>query len=415
MIVLYSIVVCYCFTLLIISYCSCLSTIYNLGKATVNNYETWQADTRYSNGYAANIEHLAERLIERAASGSALSCTNNTTTNNNTIGRNTNTTVQRGGSSRATYANNMTNSSTYVSRIPTEEHNRILNKVYHATEKLSDPMCVFSQFTDPLCIGSGSMGGNTGAGRGVVVGHIPTAQLKDGFQRMGTNLTDREFDYLLNYIGTTTNSTGNTTTNTATGVDGKVSLAEVDRILHNNITLEVKQQREIQREELLKNPRYTRTYQVSDPAVHTYNQPEYNTLLEHSKLAQKDSMNWSKLQGKLQENCHNLPLAFRNSALYVEPNMEYCDMSEWSRGRGASKRPSSAPSGGSGYGHGHSRSHSLTDYYRKSLTTTSLSASKLPPAGCRPNRYFFADDTCLPYTSSSNNNNNNSYTGGRGT
>ena len=78
------------------------------------------------------------------------------------------------------------------------------------------------------------------------------------------------------------------------------------------VYLSDRQDTKSRKEQLASHPRYSKTFQVHD-ALHSHIQPEYDNML-NSNYGREDKLQWSKLQGKLQENCHKLPYAFRNAA-----------------------------------------------------------------------------------------------------
>ena len=223
------------------------------GKGVVNNFETWGQDVRYSKGSALNIEKFTEKLAGKAIESEA----------------------KKG------------KSDCYIT-----EQTRAIKKVLHATNKRDDPMKVFCHL---------AQGNGYTEGKGAIVGHLAPQQLKEGLQTLGSNLTDKEFEYLLEKVGTS--------------YDGKISLSEFDEILHTEVGGYDSDYSTVKRGSLDVNPRYTKTYQ-SCTTIQQHTQPEYDKVTD-SKIARGDRMKWGKLQGVIQENCQNLPEAFKNAAVQI--------------------------------------------------------------------------------------------------
>ena len=163
-----------------------------------------------------------------------------------------------------------------------------MKKVLHATNKQEDPMRVFNHLSN-----HGERSGN-----GAVIGHLAPKQLKEGLQLLGSNLSDKEFNYLIEKVGTSH--------------DGKISLLEFDEILHSEVVRTDNISSKLQKNNLKDNKRYSRTYQSCD-TINFHNQAEYEKVTD-SNIGRNDSMKWGKLQGIIQENCHKLPEAFKNAA-----------------------------------------------------------------------------------------------------
>jgi Ca2+-binding EF-hand superfamily protein len=159
------------------------------------------------------------------------------------------------------------------------ERRRAMKKVLHATNRQSDPLKVFRDIDAQH------------------QGYIKPNQLKEGLRAIGSCLTDREFNYVMEHV--------------RTDPDGKVSLSEFDRMVHGEVTSFENQHIADRGRSLSANARYSRSYQ-SDDIQHKHIQPEYSKNNESSKSAKLDRMQWSKLQGVLREHSADILEAFKN-------------------------------------------------------------------------------------------------------
>jgi hypothetical protein len=243
-------------------------------RGAVSAFENWSTDIRYTQGKALNIESYAEKLVERA----------------------TEVEKDRGHSSNECRA--------------TEER-RAMRKVLDAANKRSDPMRVFCHITH---------GTGNNEGKGPIMGHLAPQQLKEGLQTLGSNLTDKEFEYLLHKVGTSR--------------DGKISLSEFDEILHSEVTAYESDHAAKRRSAQKSNKRYSKTFESCD-AVNRNSQAEYDKVKD-STIGRIDSMKWGKLQGTIQSNCENLPDAFKNAASYYRSRGRSADLGSGSQRRSRS-------------------------------------------------------------------------------
>lgn len=226
------------------------------GKGTVNSYEAWGNDIRHSHGNALDIEKFVERVIEGKTDA---------------------------GVSDGSYS---------ADKLDTEQR-RVMKKVLHATNKQAEPLRVFSHITH---------GTGCSEGKGETLSHLNPAQLKDGLKTLGSNLTDKEFERLLHKVGKSR--------------DGKISLSDFDEILHSKVSGYDSDSNIKRRNSLKSHKRYSKTFQSCD-ALNNHYQDEYDKVTQ-SDVGRADSMKWGKLQGVIQENCHNLTKAFCNAEQYLE-------------------------------------------------------------------------------------------------
>ena len=120
--------------------------------------------------------------------------------------------------------------------------------------------------------------------------------LKAGLKTLGSNLSDREFEYILEKVNSS--------------YDGKISLSEFNNIV-NNETVKYENNEEKTRKLNLKlNPRYSKTFESSN--LFGEESSGDNHPLTGTLIGKKDERKWTKLIKKLQENCNTLPSAFNN-------------------------------------------------------------------------------------------------------
>ena len=120
--------------------------------------------------------------------------------------------------------------------------------------------------------------------------------LKAGLKTLGSNLSDREFEYILEKVNSS--------------YDGKISLSEFNNIV-NNETVKYENNEEKTRKLNLKlNPRYSKTFESSN--LFGEESSGDNHRLTGTLIGKKDERKWTKLIKKLQENCNTLPSAFNN-------------------------------------------------------------------------------------------------------
>lgn len=243
-------------------------------RGAVSSYENWSTDIRYTQGKALNIDTYAERLVEQVTEAEL------------DRGHSTNTCRE------------------------TEER-RAMKKVLDAANKRSDPMRVFCH----LAHGTGN-----NEGKGPITGHLAPQQLKEGLQTLGSNLTDKEFEYLLRKVGTSR--------------DGKISLSEFDDILQSEVTAYESDHAARRRCAQRSNKRYSKTFESCD-AINRNSQAEYDKVKD-STIGRADSMKWGKLQGTIQSNCEKLPDAFKNAASYFRPRGRSVDLGSNSQRRSRS-------------------------------------------------------------------------------
>ena len=243
-------------------------------RGAVSAFENWSTDIRYTKGKALNIDSYAERLVEKAAEVEG----------------------DRGHSGN---------------ECRVREERRAMRKVLDAANKRSDPMRVFCH----IAHGTGN-----NEGKGPITGHLAPQQLKEGLQTLGSNLTDKEFEYLLHKVGTSR--------------DGKISLSEFDEILHSEVTAYESDHASKRRTAQRSNSRYSKTFESCD-AVNRNSQAEYDKVTD-STIGRIDKMRWAKLQGLIQSNCENLPDAFKNAASYFKPRGRSADLGSGSQRRSRS-------------------------------------------------------------------------------
>lgn len=151
-------------------------------------------------------------------------------------------------------------------------------------------------------------------------GHLPPGTLKTGLQHLGSNLTDREFEYLLQKVGKSH--------------DGKISLSEFDRIVnsaatnydvqHSQALREKGREREASYHPLSlpstsnPNSRYSKRHDPYDltatPCI-----PEYDRL-SSGKTGRMDGAVWDSFRRLVHSRSASLPAAFNNIAQYLNPH-----------------------------------------------------------------------------------------------
>ena len=279
----------------------------NIGKGSLNVRDTYLHDSRYTNGHGINIIKYTEKLAEKVNQGE------------------------------------LENSLKQKECTDLEER-RVMKKVLHASNKQSDPMKIFSYITQNqgcninnnnhnyninhinnvnkknenrnqnininLNKNNNNINNNNANNNNNNVITSPSCmdylspeEFKKGISTWGTNLSDREFNFLLEKIGTST--------------DGKISLSELDKILNSKVD-EYDNNYNINKKDNIMNinPRYSKSYQ-SCRTINSFAQSEYNKLLDND-IGKKNSKELYKLKGKIQENCKNLPEAFKNAILLIK-------------------------------------------------------------------------------------------------
>ena len=254
----------------------------HIGKGSVNVHETYGNDARYTNGTALDIVKYTERLAESVIRGD----------------------LEKGVGKQECHD---------------VERRRAMKKVLHASNKQSDPMKIFHYIAqnprgnqnkngdDNSNFGNNRNGKKNDENKAILnsnLDHLSPDELKDGIQSWGSNLSDKEFNYLLEKV--------------STSYDGKISLSELDDILHASVG-EHDESYNVRKKELRKtNKRYSKTYQ-SCRTINSHCEAEYDKLLDNN-TGKKDKMEMHKLKGIIQENCHNLPDAFKNAVLQMDQN-----------------------------------------------------------------------------------------------
>ena len=252
----------------------------HIGKGSMNVHETYGHDARYTNGTALDIVKYTERLAESVIRGE----------------------LEKGMGKKECHD---------------VERRRAMKKVLHASNKQSDPMKIFhyiaqnqsrnqNKNVNNIATFGNSRNGNSNDENNAILNsdldHLSPDELKDGIQSWGSNLSDKEFNYLLEKV--------------STSYDGKISLSELDNILHASVG-EYDENYNTRKKELRKtNKRYSKTYQ-SCRTINSHCEAEYDKLLDNN-TGKKDKMEMYKLKGIIQENCHNLPDAFKNAVLQMD-------------------------------------------------------------------------------------------------
>ena len=138
---------------------------------------------------------------------------------------------------------------------------------------------------------------------GSLSGPISSVVLKAGLNTLGSNLTDREFEYILEKL--------------KRSYDGKISLSEFEKIV-NNENLKYENKEEIKMKTNLRlNPRYTKTYE-SSKIFGDGSSSEFN-FAKNSATSKKEEMEWDRLQGLLREKSKTIFLAFHDIAASLAP------------------------------------------------------------------------------------------------
>ena len=151
-------------------------------------------------------------------------------------------------------------------------------------------------------------------------GHLPPGTLKTGLQHLGSNLTDREFEYLLQKVGKSH--------------DGKISLSEFDRIVNSAATNYDVQHSQALHEKGREreasyhpsslpstsnpNSRYSKRHDPYDLTV-TPCIPEYDRL-SSGKTGRMDGAVWDSFRRLVHSRSASLPAAFNNIAHYLNPH-----------------------------------------------------------------------------------------------
>jgi hypothetical protein len=152
-------------------------------------------------------------------------------------------------------------------------------------------------------------------------GLFPPHKLKAGLQHLGSNLTDREFEYLLQKVGKSH--------------DGKISLSEFDRIINSaavdyderHSQAQRDRRREKEREAVSHplplpsdhNSKYSRSYDSFD-LIGTLGIPEFD-LLSSGKTGRMAGAVWDNLRRLMQSKSDSLPAAFNNIAQCLNPHV----------------------------------------------------------------------------------------------
>ena len=138
---------------------------------------------------------------------------------------------------------------------------------------------------------------------GSLSGPISSVVLKAGLKTLGSNLTDREFEYILEKL--------------QRSYDGKISLSEFEKIV-NNENLKYENKEEIKMKTNLRlNPRYTKTYE-SSKIFGDGSSSDFN-FAKNSATSKKEEMEWDRLQGLLREKSKTIFLAFHDIAASLAP------------------------------------------------------------------------------------------------
>ena len=135
---------------------------------------------------------------------------------------------------------------------------------------------------------------------GPFTGYLPPSQLKSGLNLLGSNLTDREFEYLLEKVGRSH--------------DGKISLSEFDKIINSASANYERSCDDANRNDLKLNSRHSKSFDSSD-IIQRRGDPQFDLMTE-SKTGRDDTLKWGSLKRLLQSKCAYLPQAFHNIAQY---------------------------------------------------------------------------------------------------
>lgn len=167
------------------------------------------------------------------------------------------------------------------------EERRIMKKVVHATNKLSDPMLVFQQLEPRQ------------------KSYISAEQLKKGLNSVGASLDDREFQVLMNKVDL--------------NHDGRIDIQEFQTMLHSDLHQQDRSAIMSRQADLKAHSRYSDTFK-SNELLHSHAQPEFAHIRD-SKCVRDESYRWSKLKGYLQSKSDDLLAAFSVPGSTAEPGL----------------------------------------------------------------------------------------------
>lgn len=153
---------------------------------------------------------------------------------------------------------------------------RVMKKVLHSVNKLSNPQKLFNDVT------------------GKRSNDISSDQLREALQYAGACLSDSEFKVLVSEMDA--------------NHDGRISLREFDHYMHGSVNTFEQEQSEKQRAQLMTAPHYSRSYQSSG-LLSNQGVAEFHRL-DQTRQSRRDKKQWEKLKEHLQVNHDKVLRAF---------------------------------------------------------------------------------------------------------
>eukprot|EP01031_Cornospumella_fuschlensis_P022264 gene22264-27226_t len=163
------------------------------------------------------------------------------------------------------------------------EQVRIMKKVLHSLNKLSNPQKLFNDVA------------------GHRLSYLTPNQLRESLAYAGAPLSDIEFSHLVKEIDS--------------NQDGKISLKEFDQYIHHGVTSYEQNQAAKLKAQLLQSPKYSRSYSSSG-VMNDCGVDEFHRLDQTSQTRQ-DQRVWEKLKTHLQVNHESVLKAFQGSKMSI--------------------------------------------------------------------------------------------------
>ena len=207
----------------------------------------------YKQNKAIDIEKFTEKLQQHINTTKPNSTTMSTTTNNNTSNTNN---------------NNCNYNKIYGENAQNHEKIRIMKKVLQNSSKLSNPHAVYN-----------SIQPNHN-------GYINTNQMKESLLYMNTNLSNHEFNVLMNNIPKDYN--------------GNIEIAKFENILRSEVSNYEQNNQQILNKNIVKNKHYSNSYQTSKDFILTPSPPTATTQSYTSNNNEYSVLNNNK--GSADEN-----------------------------------------------------------------------------------------------------------------
>lgn len=223
----------------------------------------------YKQNKAIDIEKFTEKLQQHINTTKPTSTTVSTTNSNNNTSN--------------TYNNNIIHNKIYGENAQNHEKIRIMKKVLQNSSKLSNPHAVYN-----------SIQPNHN-------GYINTNQMKESLLYMNTNLSNHEFNVLMNNIPKDCN--------------GNIEIAKFENILRSEVSNYELNNQQILNKNIIKNKHYSNSYQTSKDFIltppqatttqsYTSNNNEYSVLNNNKSSADENetARRWAQLKDIFQRH-----------------------------------------------------------------------------------------------------------------